>query len=473
MGGAAWQEEKGAASGAAVVFLLFLFLLKLLLAWRFPGYLTGDDLEVLQTAARYAWALDYQPWSLRCLFHPLVFVWPVLKLAVLAGARDPALLSWLGTLPAAAASTFSILLVYRLAKALEFSEPAARVAAFFSAFHWLSLAYGATHFPRPISTAFLLGAFLVVSRPLGRWSGVIAGALAAVAFAVRWSEGVVLVPLLGFAWWRHRDRRLLLSILGGFAGGVALCVGLTDALTWGAPFASLREFFRIMLPATRPPAPMADQPFFWFFETALRWAGPLFLLLLLPAWRDRRSRAPLAILGANVLLLSFFQFKAWRFLVSSVPFLSLAAALGWDRLRQGSRPKRVLSVAALLLSVPLGLERTWTLLSDKSQPAIAAARYMAELHPAPRVVVLEQAWAYGERIFLGNGPEIRDVAPTRPLDPAVLRGAALGGDAVAIYRKDSSPAIERVLTDLGFREAARFRGDTFKEVVVYLPAVSR
>jgi len=444
--------------------------MKLALAWRFSGYLTGDDLEVLQTAGKYAWGLAYQPWALRCLFHPLVFVWPILKAAHLAGARDPALLSWLGTVPAAAVSTLSIALLYLLAKAWGFAERTARVAAFFFAFHWLSLGYGSTHYPRPISTACLLGAFLIVSLPdRGSSVAAAAGLLAAAAFAVRWSEGVVLAPLLGLSWWRHRSARQIAWILGGFASGALLFVGLTDELTWGSPFASLAEFFRFHAPENRPSYPIHDQPFFWYGKTVLRWVGPLFLLLLIPAWRDRRSRPPLAIVAATVLLLSLFQFKQWRFLQSAVPLLALAAALGWERLRAREGRWRLLAAAALLLSVPLGFERTWTLLSDKSQSALAAARYLAALRPAPRVMALEQAWAYGGRIYLGNGPAIRDVPPARPLDPAVIRQAAEGADAVAIYGKDSSPAVRRALAGLGFREAARFKRDTSREVIVYLP----
>lgn len=454
---------------APVLFLLSILSLKLLLAWRFHGYATGDDLEVLLTAAKYAWGLDYEPWGLRCLFYPLVFVWPVLKAAYLSGARDPALLSWLGTLPAAAVSTLSIALLYRLAKRWNCSEATARVAAFFYAFHWLSLGYGSMHYPRPISGACLLGAFLIVSRPRETsWSGAAAGVLAAAAFAVRWSEGVVLVPLLAWTWWKHRDGRMMARILVGFALGALLFVGLTDALTWGKPFASLAEFFRVHAPENRPSYPVHDQPFYWYGKTVLRWAGPLFPLLLLPAWRDRRARAPLSILAAIVLLLSFFQLKQWRFLQSGIPYLALSAALGWERLRKSGGPGRLLAAGALVLSVPLALERTLTLLSDKSQSAVAAARYIAALRPAPRVIALEQGWAYGLRIYLGNGPAIREIPVSRPLDPETLRRHASGADAVALYSKDASPDVRQTLAQLGFRQAARFKRDTSKESVVYL-----
>jgi len=48
--------------------LLSTFAAKSAFAWRFEGYGTGDDLEIVETAAKYAAGLDYEPWNLRCLF---------------------------------------------------------------------------------------------------------------------------------------------------------------------------------------------------------------------------------------------------------------------------------------------------------------------------------------------------------------------------------------------------------------------
>ena len=191
-----------------------------MLAWRFDGYGTGDDLEIVETAAKYAAGLDYQPWSLRCLFHPLVLTWPFLRAGVLAGVTDPSVLSWLGTIPTALFSTLGIFLVYRLALAWRWPPETALAAAFLYAVHWLPFGCGATLFPRPISTAFLLGAFLLASRaPASAARAALAGALVAAAFAVRWSEGAALVPLTAWIWWRDRDARSTAALAGGFALG--------------------------------------------------------------------------------------------------------------------------------------------------------------------------------------------------------------------------------------------------------------
>jgi Fe2+ transport system protein FeoA len=49
----------------------------------------------------------------------------------------------------------------------------------------------------------------------------------------------------------------------------------------------------------------------------------------------------------------------------------------------------------------------------------------------------------------------------------VLR-AAHGRDAVAVYERDASPALERGLAEMGFRRSAEFRRGGDAEVVVYL-----
>src|SRR5688572_7097152 len=75
--------------------LVVSFASKLVFAFRFDGYLTGDDLEVVQSALRSATGYDYAPWSLRSLFHPIVLVAPLLRVASVAGQLGPEVASFL------------------------------------------------------------------------------------------------------------------------------------------------------------------------------------------------------------------------------------------------------------------------------------------------------------------------------------------------------------------------------------------
>jgi Alg9-like mannosyltransferase family len=431
-------------------------LIKLVLAWRFEGFLTGDDLEIVQTAAKYALGVHYQPWGLRCLFHPIVLVFPVMKLAVLFGARDPRVLSWIAALPTALFSTAAIALTAALARRWGWPPRAAGAAAFFCAFAWLPLGYGASPFPRPISTALLLAAFLLASHQRDRlWPALTAGALAGAAFAVRWSEGMVLIPLCAWAAWRFRSGKRVLAIGAGFVAGTVICAGATDWLTWGRPLASLNEYFRIMY-LERPAAGFVTEDPIWDYAySILHWAGPILVLLLIPAWKERYARPAIAVFAAIVALMSLFTHKEWRYLQAAIPFLALAAAAGWERLSM--RGPRWLATAALVLAVPYGLERAWTLLSDRSAAEIEAARFIRGFPRQPRMLALEQTWAYGEHLYLGNDIDYREIELSRPLRPRAVRETASGADIAGVYARHLDEVGRRELEDLGFRQIAHFR----------------
>ncbi len=410
--------------------------------------------------------MDYHPWELRCLFHPIVLVAPVLKAAVLLGVSSPAMLDFLASLPTILFSTLGVALCALLALRWGFRGSSALAAAFLYSVAWLPLTFGSVPYPRPISTALFLAAFVLVtarSRPMP--ACLAAGVLAGAAFAVRWSEGVVLLPLLAWTLWRFRDARRVGAILAGFAAGAALCAGLVDWITWGRPFASLFSFYRILwleIPLSRL---QAEDRFPWYFRTSLRWAGPVLLLLLIPAVRERRARPAMAVFLATVILMSGFAHKEWRYLQIAIPFLAIAGAAGWDRLRDGGR--RGLAAAALVLCVPYGLERTVTVLRDKVQSGIEAARFIAAMRPPPRVVALEQQWAYGEHLWLGNDVEIREIEYSKPIHPAAIRKAASGADVAAVYAWHLDPQSLAELAALGFRPIVSFRRGPSYECSVF------
>jgi Alg9-like mannosyltransferase family len=460
----ALDPTAGFPSKALLIFLLLVTLaVKLFLAWRFEGFLTGDDLEIVQTAAKYALGVRYDPWSLRCLFHPIVLVAPVLKLAALLGARDPGTLRWVATLPTIAFSTAAIGLTFALARRWGWSPRAAAAGAFFYAFAWLPLAYGATPFPRPISTAMLLAAFYFASDPSARpGPALTAGILAGAAFAVRWSEGIVLIALCGWTAWRFRSSRRVLLIAAGFGLGTLLFAGITDWLTWGTPLKSLAEYFRIMF-LERPD--VDNEPIWDYAYTALHWAGPLLLLLLIPAWKQRQARPAIAVFISIVGLMSLFKHKEWRYLQAAMPFLALAAGAGWERLRAQGR--RLLAASVLVLAVPYGLERTVTLLSDGSAAGIEAAQFIRSLRPKPRVLAFEQQWAYGEHLYLGNDVEIREIELARPLRPRAIRQTASGADIVGVYARHLDDAGRRQLAELGFRQIGHFKKRRSYECLVF------
>ena len=442
------------------------FVLKLALAAAFPGFQSGDDLEIVESAARTALGFPYVPSAFRSLFHPILFVAPFLRLADALGFHGPRALAWFATVPTALFSSAGILLLGRLTRALGGSAAVARAAAFLFALHWLPFGYATMPFPRPISTTLLLAAFLLVAREdaggLAAWG---AGLAAAAAMATRWSEGVLIVPLVAFAAWRTRRPVRALSVLAGFALGAALFVGAFDAAVAGSPFASFLAFLRF---SREPASWIGDRgarPWFWYATNLLGWAGPLLVLLSAVGSRDRRAWPALLVAASAVVLLSFAPVKRPRYLQTAVPFLAMAAGLGWERLR---RRQPWLAATALAAAVPLGLERTLHLLRHKSMAAAAAAAALSSMPHPPRIVVLEQAWAYGDALAFPPGTRIRDVAPGHPLPADAVRSAAADADAVALYAEDLWDAPGAAFADR-LRPCATVRIPDSPDVIVFLP----
>lgn len=434
---------------------------KLALAVHFDGFLSGDDLEVVEAAAKYALGLDYAPWSLRCLFHPVVLVAPILRAGATLGVRAPLDVVRLAALPTLVASTITVGLVYRFAALLGWPRRVGTLAAFFYATHWLPLGYGSTSFPRPISTMlFMLAMVLALERPaVGTAAG---GFLVGAAFAVRFSEGILLLPFLWIVWTRHRRVAALAPAIAGFLGGAALCVGLTDWVTWGRPFSSLAEFVRITYLNPPPSFPRYDKPWFWYGSSVLRWAGPVAVLLVLAATRRPGWKRPALLLLFVVAGYSIFAYKAYRYLQAAIPLLALLMGLGCAvLLASAQRWRRAAGVAALVLAPAWGAERTLALMRDKSRSAVEAAAYMRSL--GVRAVLLEQAWAYGDRLMLGPGVDIRDLEPRTPI--ALAEPALAGVDAASFYAADLAPADRELLERRGFREVRRVPGR--KAVVVF------
>src|SRR5262249_19300761 len=205
------DPQPGRSDRVAVLAIMAVSLVaKLVLASRYYGFLTGDDVEIVQAAAKYAFGFDYQPWSLRCLFHPALLVAPFVKVFGGPGPSiDPLRIAWAASLPAILASTASIGMVFRLAELMDASRQTAVLASALYAPYWLPLSYGSMPFPRPVSTMFFLAALLLASSEPSRVRAFFGGLLLAAAFAVRFSEGILLLPFLWFLWRRHRSVTLM------------------------------------------------------------------------------------------------------------------------------------------------------------------------------------------------------------------------------------------------------------------------
>jgi hypothetical protein len=163
--------------------------------------------------------------------------------------------------------------------------------------------------------------------------------------------------------------------------------------------------------------------------------------------------------------MSGFRYKTFRYLQAAIPFLCIAAAVGVARLWDDPRIGRRLGITAIAISIPYGFTRTLSLLRGKSQAAVAAIRTIEPT--GPRILVLEQSWAYGDRLYVSDATQIRDVPPSRPLPPEALAPLLPGADWVGLYAKDLQPAMTRLLAAAGYRPAGRFSRDESLTVMLF------
>jgi hypothetical protein len=505
--------------------------LQLWLAHRYFGFLTGDDVEIISEAFRVATGYHYQAWNVRNEFIPQWVVAPPIWIAAKLGVHDVGTLIVIATLPFIAAYVATIWLVHRLALRWSGNDTTALVAALLYALHWIPLGFGSTVYPRTIATLCIVGAALLVCRPeltllmtrpssalrapsperrrlsmrqqrradpscaelplpsggggpfgfaqgklrpgeglvinpsaahgavaqLGTTANFIAGLLVGIAFADRFSEIVFLVPLLLIA-------RKRLALLAGAAVSIALTAGVHDWIVWGAPFSSLRNFAHLTIAAPDFASRIKYQSPAWYLETLPRWCALTLLPLL---WRARRDWRPFAFIVIPLIALSLIRHKELRYVQGIIPFLAIAAAIGfttWDasalggveKDRRRERRRHMISIGLLAISIVWDAYGIKTL-TRKSMPAVMAARAIAA-NPNIKTVAVSQIWAYGGWLYFGDRKLIELETPPRTLD--------VTADAVAVYETDPIESLR------GYVRWRTFRDGSAKVVVVFTPAAS-
>jgi GPI mannosyltransferase 3 len=437
------------------------------MAYRYFGFMTGDDVEVLSEAFRRARGVRYTPWDIRNLFVPDVVVAPMVWLTRGLTTRSTI---FVASLPFVAISAVTVFLVYRLALRWSSNQLAALVAALLFATHWIPLGFGSTVYPRTLAAACVVGAALIVER-----SPFAAGMLIGVAFADRFSEIVFLAPLL-LVITKHRQECLchigpvqeclcrkprpnvaqtLLSVLRvvlGAALSILLTIGIYDWLTWGTPFSSIINFAHLTIVAPDFASRVKYQAPWWYLANLARCCSPALLPLL---WYARRSRA-LWFIVIPLVTFSAIQHKELRYLQVMIPFLCIAAAIGFASMR--NRRIAVALVAVSMLWNLYGLRS----FARKSQPAVMAAQWMAS-NPSIHSIAASQLWAFGDKLYLGDRMAMSDLG-TPPEHLNTVRA-----DAVAMYDTDLDvPSRVEALRANGYAPVRTFRDGPARGVVVFM-----
>jgi hypothetical protein len=379
---------------------------------------------------------------------------------------------FLASLPFIALSSLTIWLVYRLAIRW-CDERAAIVAALLFATHWIPLSFGSTVYPRTLAAACVVAAALIVDR----WPFA-SGLLIGLAFADRFSEIVFLPPLLLIAT-QHRQECLchigrsrecpvhaqagvaqtLLSVLWiqalkvilGTALAIAITVGIYDWLTWGTPFSSAIKFAHLTLIEPDFASRVKYQAPWWYLANILRWCSPALLPLL---WYARRSRA-IWFIVIPLIAFSAIKHKELRYLQVMIPFLCIAAAIGFASMRN-----RRVAVALVAISIVWDLHGL-RYLARKSQPSVMAAQWIAS-NPSIHSIAASQLWSYGDKLYLGDRMAMSDVGTP----PEHL--SEVNADAVALYETDLDVR-SRVdaLRANGYAPVRTFRDGPARPVVLF------
>jgi hypothetical protein len=423
---------------------------RLFLGSRFFGFLTGDDVEILEAGFRVL-GLHYTPLPLRNTLVSDLFVAPVLVIASHAGCTRTEVLVWLASWPFVASATLNIFLVYRLSLAWTARTEVALTAACLYGAHWIPLAFGSMTYPRILATTFVLGAALLVARrERVAWADFAAGACLAIAFAVRYSEAVFLAPLLLAAAWRFEGWRSRLDsclrVGSGFVVGVSFACGLYEWWSAGQPFLNLLAFARYTLIEGKSSSLEPHQPIGWYFWRLFRWWCPTALLFAWLAARYRRVPLAWLFVVIPVLMLSMIHHKELRYLQGVIPFVALLSAagavqlwdLGWRRVAAG----------VTLSVVVWGVAET-SFLARKSMPSVLAARALNQVRSL-HTLALVQLWGYGDHLYLGDQRRLVDIP--YPTTAASLDRLGPEVDAVGLYEEDltGNPAIAEVLRQRGF-----------------------
>jgi len=442
---------------------------RLLFSWRFLGFLSGDDVEILETAFRSAFDLQYQPFEIRNLMLPELLVAPILAGAEAMGVGSTVWLVRLGVLPFVVLGTISVWLVFRLAKLWFEDEGTALLAAGLFSIHPLLLGYGSTSLPRNASTTAILAAAVLLSAT-GRNGvrGLVAGALLSLAFSMRYSEVIFLVPLLFVAWAFTDETRdwwvRASALLGGFMVATLATVGWADLHSWGEPFASLREFSRYTLVEKRASTAIATQPWNWYLRRIAHWLPLTLIPVLFFTPRRRPTIAGWISVLAPLACLTFVYHKSLRYLQGIVPFVCVLAAAGTVTLwRRGARKTVVMLMLATAL---LGLRGGVRWQHRKSVPAVMAAQELAKELPVG-TAVLSQAWGWGGKLFLGNRVEVRAIV-SPVTGPELLRSIE-GADWVGLLGDDliANSHLQKILDEHGFEPQHHFSWSRSQDVILF------
>ena len=446
--------------GVALVTVL-VFVIRILLASKSPGFYSGDDVEIHEMTLGVLLRKPWPVWDLRCAFFPMCFIYPAQRTALALGWTSPEMLVLSGRVAVALISSAAIPLTWWTARRLApHDERLAVVSVLLLAINKLQMSFGSSELPRPVSTVFVLAAFLLILR--GRVLQVgIAGILLGIAVAFRFSE-IVFVPAALATLRRERYWIEASALLIGAAATAAVIIGVSDALYWGRPFSSLAAAFHYTV-VQRQSSRGYEPP--WEYLTIIpAWSTFMFVALALVGTSRRTPESWWLWLPIGVL--SFLPHKESRYLLPVIPFLCISAARGFLTMSEWlartteiagwRRWGRALLAPLLILAVLHDLGG-WRL--SRSDEGVRLAEF---LRVAGRPgLAAQDSWRLGGRPYLWTLEPVTDLAPEWLSDPPRLAAALKDVTWIALRSRVARTVGDRVLYDQGFERDPAWHGEDY------------
>lgn len=395
---------------------------KILNAWFYFGFFSGDDVEALEFALAQVleWP-DYAPWGLRNPLYPTVFLRSAMDVAQGLGFRDPQVMVFSARLVVVAISTATVPLAFLVGRRLTGSRLAGVFAAGATALSGAFIRFSSSALPRPIAGTLILLALLLLLQTSPRRRLADAGISLALAAALRFSEFIVLPAVILHLWFERRRRQALILGCGATAVALALLF-LADGLYTGDPLRSSQAIVRYTL--IEEASSRGYQPPWEYLRLLLVGVGPI-VTLALPGffWGFDEQRFLLLWVVVPIGFLSLLPHKELRYLVPYIPLLTTLAGLGaWRVITTPTVLPRHGRLLLVLLFVFVVFQVNGVRF-PRSEDAVRAAR-MVEVQPGCKQVAFEQSWRAGGRIYLPPSLRLLDLNVHNIGDRSMVEEAA-------------------------------------------------
>ena len=463
------NSHQNLAANLFIVAIVGSSFIRFFFSMHFPGFYTGDDVEILEASFWRVFDLHYTPWAIRNLLFSDLVTSPCIWLAKLACVHSVNTLVIIAHLPMNLAAAINAILIYNIARKWTGSQQTGYWAGIIYTFHPLVWLFGSMVYPRIVTTMLLLVAMNLVQNFKHKiWVHFCAGLIVSLIFAFRYSE-IIYLFIIVIILLRNIDRlffRDTVMLFLGLLSGIFLTNGSWEFFTRGEAFYSLKNFFTYTLLEKQSSSQIVHQPVLYYFKSWTDWLPKSCVPFFIIALFNRKSWKPILFVLYGVIVLSFIHHKESRYLQAIIPFVSIWAAIGIEKMMKFNRFIQICTMILIVISAFYGMKRGIHFLNRKSNSAVYLAM---DIHRNSRIkeVALSLPWTFGDRIYLGNEIQIRNLSSPPTMEE--LNRNLPDVEAVGLFYRDirDNPEILDKLNQFNFIKAKNYEFSGSLETVAY------